>query len=182
MHILAKIGIKLKIIITFSILMLLLVVILARTGYIFVRNIYLEQLNEHIGNITSLIVSDLDSKYFDLINSEAGNLATSHYERELNTYIERLALDNAFIFDKQLQIVVSAKPGISATRLQLNRKEISDLEPGKPVSSMPFKGENNIWYLWAFQRINNKYNLGVQEGVDKLARLDELSGSLQLLD
>ncbi len=175
MRMLSRSGIKFKIIITFSILVTLLVFSLSRISYLFVRNIYLEQLYDHISEMSHMISDNLDTKYLNLVGNNNKTLAASMYRDELLQSAERLKLNNAFIFDRELDIVVAARSGISTTRLQLNRKEIRELQPGMFTSSLPFKGQDNKWYLWTFQRLDDQYFLGIQESVDRLSRLDDLS-------
>jgi len=181
MSLLTRSGIKLKIIITFSIIMLILIITMARISYMFVRNIYLEQVHENINDITRLIALDLDKKYLNFISNNSDNLASSYYKQELVVFTKRLNLDNAFIFNDRLQVFISVKPGISDTRLQINRTEIRNLEKSSSTSTVPFKGEDGNWYLWAFHRLNDKLILGVQEGVDRFARLDQLSQTFTMI-
>ena len=155
--------------------MILLVGIMARISYVTSRQIYRQQIMEQTLLLTTLLAADIEIKYLDFIQSDKKNLASQYFTDLLSNRLQKMDLSNVFIFNRDLQIVIRTKPNISTSRLQINRKEIGELKPGSSKASLPFKAEDGQWYLWAFYRLNDHWYLGVQESVNRLAHLDELS-------
>jgi len=60
-------------------------------------------------------------------------------------------------------------------QLKLNKKEIYELTINSSVASLPFKGEDGMWYLWGFYRLNDTFWMGIRESASQLERVDELT-------
>jgi signal transduction histidine kinase len=169
-----------RIIITFSLLTLLLVSVFTAISYFTVRTIYLEQLEHQIELFTRVISTNLDFRFLEYLNTEQENsFSKNYYEDLLIKQNNQMEFIQAFIFDKDFNLVVETNSGSENINLQaallLNNREINQLLPGESVTSQPFKGNDGQWYLWGYHRINENYFLGIQESADRLARVDQLS-------
>ncbi|MEJ2538083.1 MAG: hypothetical protein P8048_13710, partial [Calditrichia bacterium] len=169
-----------RIIITFSLLTLLLVSVFTTISYYTVRTIYLEQLEHQIELFTRVISTNLDFRFLEYLNTEQENsFSKNYYEDLLIKQKNQMEFIQAFIFDKDFNLVVETNSGSENINLQaallLNNREINQLLPGRSVTSQPFKGNDGQWYLWGYHRINEIYFLGIQESADRLARVDQLS-------
>ncbi len=170
-----NISFKTRIILIFSLITILLVGLMARVSYVFVSEIYQRQLEEQVLLLNELTADGLDQKYLDYIEPAADNFAYEFYKNILTDNVKRMRISNAFLFNDNMQILISVNQEISDARLLLNRSEISELTSGKGIISTPFKAQDGQWYLWGFYRLNDHYYLGIQESATRLARLDELS-------
>ena len=174
-NILKNTTIKTRIILIFSLITVMLVGLVARISYVFVRTVYLEQMEDHLNRMSTWLANDIKTDYLELIESDPENTAYHYYRNKLETFNASMQLNNAFLFNKDFEVLLKVNPDISASRLKINRTEISDISTGKTITSLPFKGEDNQWYLWGFYRINDQYYLGIQESANRLAKLDNLS-------
>jgi signal transduction histidine kinase len=171
---------KIRVIITFSIVTMLLVVIMSRMGYVFIRDLYLDQLDEQVSIITKMISSELDKKYLELLDIGLPTKLTGDYfHEEFRKNMESELHSEIFIFDEQFRVVVHSNTakveGETEPKLFLNQKEIYDLGLNEASTSLPFKGEDGNWYLWGFYRLSNKYWLAVRESAARLERIEEFA-------
>jgi len=170
-----KLTIKTRIMLIFSLIALILVGSMAYISYHFVRDIYLEQIEDQMILMNDVIAHDLNPEYLDYIQSDNENMAFRYYEKKLDEANRVMRLHNVFLFDSTLSVLVKVKEDISAARLKINRSEIDELKVAGSVVSLPFKGNDDNWYLWGFYRLNERYYLGIQESAERLARLDTLA-------
>lgn len=174
-------SLKTKIILTFSVLTAALALIMSRVGYYSVREIYLEQLSDQTNRLARLAARDLNPRYLSFLESGGGDsLAAAYYLETLKTRAKDILLADAFIFNRELEVLVQAASGTAAggsdPRLRLNRSEIHGLQAGESAASLPFKGGDGEWYLWGFYRLDEAHWLGVQESAARLAQVEALSG------
>lgn len=174
-------SLKTKIILTFSVLTAALVLIMSRVGYYSVREIYLEQLSDQTNRLARLVAGELNPKYLSFLESSGrDSLATAYYSERLKTRAKDILLADAFIFNRDFEVLVQAASATAAggsdPRLRLNRSEIHGLQVGESAASLPFKGGDGEWYLWGFYRLDEAYWLGVQESAARLAQVEALSG------
>jgi len=165
---------------TFGFVTICLVLLLSRISYVFIKDLYLDQLSERVNTVSRLVASQIDKTYLNILQFGIITNSTSRYFR--NTFDKSLIKDKgtkAFIFDKDFKIVVHSDStyvlGFQESRLLLNKKEISDLSVNQSSSSLPFKGDDGKWYLWGFYRFDNNYWLGLSESASKLEKVDEFS-------
>ena len=168
-------GIKTRIIVIFSLIALILVGSMAFISYQFVRNIYLEQIEDQIIMMNNVLAHDLNTTYLDYIQSGTDNMAFHYYQKKLNEANTVMDLNNVFLFNGNFEILVKAENDISPARLKINRNEIEGLKISGSVVSLPFKAEDGNWYVWGFHRLTDRYYLGIQEGAERLERLDSLA-------
>ncbi|MEJ2635371.1 MAG: HAMP domain-containing sensor histidine kinase [Calditrichia bacterium] len=177
---LQKLSFRSRIIFTFTIITAILVIIISRVGYLTVKEIYLNQLNDQAGLLTRLIAANLDPDYLAYLEQPSPrNLAADYYRDHLQKHAEDMALAHAFIFNSDFNVRVQIDtPGISADpepALLLNRRELGRLSAGQSMISLPFKGFDGRWYLWGFYRLDDNYYLGIQENAARFSRVDQLS-------
>lgn len=166
--------IKARIILIFSVITVLLVGLVTRISYTFVRSNYLEQIEDHVRLMNAVIARDLNPRYLYFLGDDQESMAYQFYQKKLADYAAVMELHNAFIFNRDWDILISLAEDISAARLRINRAEIAALQPHQNTASLPFKGADGQWYLWGFYRLDEQHFLGIQENVDRLKRLDYL--------
>ena len=171
---------KVRIIITFSAVTIILVIIMSRVGYIFIKDLYLNQLSEQVNIITKMISSHLDKKYLEFFNvGIPTKSADDYFLEQFYKNSDAKFISEIFIFDEELKIVIHSDPmktrGETEPKLFLNQKEIYDLNVTDAVTSLPFKGDDGNWYLWGFCRLNNKYWLAVRESAVRFEKVESFS-------
>jgi len=168
--------IKQRIIWVFTGLTTLLMIVIAIISYYSIRQIYLDQLTEETRVITSLVAKQLDAKYLPYLSDSSLDRAREIYSEQLNTATEDVELSNAFIFDASLNTILeTAENSNDRQQLSLNRAEIHQLQQGESIASLPFRAENNIWYLWGFTRLDKTHWLGIKLSASRLAEIESLA-------
>jgi signal transduction histidine kinase len=175
-----RFSFKAWIIFVFSTITIGLVAVMSRLSYYTVKEIYLNQLSDQVLLTTRVVMNGFDARYLRYLNPQENNtLAASYYTRYLTVQKGALQIENVSIFDAQLQTLISTdsinRPGMVEPVLLLHRTEIENLKERHAVTSLPFKGEDQRWYLWGFFRIDDAHWLCVRENADRLARVEELS-------
>ncbi len=171
---------KVRIIITFSLMTIIIVVIMAIAGYNYTKSLYLNQLNEQVNVVVKMLSKQIDNKYLALLPLGAPTKATENYFRGIFIRNKNPKLQSEiFIFDKKFDIVVHSDstiaPGTFEPRLLINQKDILDLNKDSSAVSIPFKGNDNRWYMWGFYRLEPDYWLAVRESAARLEKVEELS-------
>ena len=171
---------KVRIIITFSVMTIIIVVIISWVSFNYTKNLYLNQLNEQVNVVVKMLSRQIDEKYLALLSFGSPTKATEGYFRELFTRNKNPKLHSEiFIFDKNFDIVVHSDsniaPGTFEPRLLINQKDILDLNIKSAAVSIPFKGNDNKWYMWGFYRLEPNYWLAVRESAARLEKVEELS-------
>ena len=171
---------KSRIIFTFSIITIFLVVVLALVGYLFIKDLYLVQLQEQVNIVTQMIAKQIEPSYNNLLELGSPTGTTEIYFRNLfKRNLNQQLHSEIFIFNDSLNVVVHSDPrfkfGETEPALLLNKKEIFDLKINSAGASLPFKGDDNSWYLWGFFRLNNNHWLAVRESAARFEKLDQLS-------
>jgi signal transduction histidine kinase len=177
---------RLKVILTFSTITVTLVGIMSLVSYHFVRNIYLDQLADQVSVVSTMLGLGLNTQYLDLLpQDEQSTLAKTYYQQYLREEGKNLTPSSSFIFNRNFQILVhSDTNGIKSShesRLQLNRAEIGSIKIGEAITSLPFKSEDGLWYMWGFYRLNDAYWLGIQENAARLAEVEKFAGIFFLI-
>ena len=171
---------KVRIIVTFCAVTILLVLVFSFLSYRFVKKLYLDQLSDQVNIVTKMISHQIDNKYLELL--QVGVPTGSAVDYFKNIFRENLYNgyhSQIFIFDKDFNIIVHSDSGITANDhdplLLLNQKEISGLHPDESVVTLPFKGDDKEWYLWGFFRLDNNYWLALKENATKLERVEDFA-------
>ncbi len=171
---------KIRIIITFCAVTILLVLVFSFLSYRFVRKLYLDQLSDQVNIVTKMISHQIDNKYLELLQLGTPTHSTINYFKKIfNENLNNGFHSRIFIFDRDLNVVVHSNPGTATNDpdplLLLNQKEISGLLPNESAVSLPFKGNDSQWYLWGFFRLDNNYWLALKENAAKLERVEEFA-------
>lgn len=171
---------KIRIVLTFSLVTILLVVILSRISYQFVKDIYLSQITEQAVISVKTVQSQMDQEYIDILDLGKPSGSAAEYFREIfSRHLSARRNGELFIFDGQFNLVVHSdslrKTGETEAALLLNRHEILNLKTGNTVSSLPFKGDDGSWYLWGFCRLNGNYWLALKESAGRLSQVESFS-------
>jgi signal transduction histidine kinase len=171
---------KTRIILTFCSVTILLVLLMTWSGYLFVKNMYTDQITEKVTSVSKLLASQIDKNYLDLLDiGPPIGTAQNYFHGILSAYQNNEPGSRAFLFDDQLKIVLQSDSvsvgGSQELQLRLNEKEILELGENNSFVSLPFKGDDGRWYLWGFFRLTNNYWIGIKESATKLKKIDELA-------
>jgi signal transduction histidine kinase len=165
---------KVRIIVTFCAVTILLILVLSFLSYRFVKKLYLDQLTDQVNIITKMISHQIDKRYLELLTLGKPAELTKDYFSDVFT---KSAKDqHIFIFDKNLNVIINSDSSIVEAKpdpfLLLNQKEISELSVKQSTASLPFKGDDGNWYLWGFFRLDQNYWLALRESAEKLERVE----------
>ncbi len=175
-----KLSLRSRILITFTTLVFLISILLSFLSYFTVKRIYLNQLEEQVDLLTRNLISDLNIKYLDLIQPTGEKiLARDYYKKELAEKIIRSGFEEVYIYNQDFEILVHTNldsiGGNLLASLLLNKRKILNLRVDESMTSEPFRGKDDQWYLWGFYRFHQKYYLGVREDASRLAEVDQLA-------
>ena len=171
---------KSRIIFIFSLITIILVIILSRIGYIFIKDLYLTQLQEQVNIVAQMIAKQVDPIHLDLLELGTPTGTSEIYFQDLLKRNLDLKLHSEiFIFNNDLNVIVHSSRnfiyGETEPGLLLNEKEIFDLKISSGNASLPFKGNDSNWYLWGFFKLNNNNWLAVRESAARFETLEQLS-------
>jgi len=171
---------KYKIVITFSVITILLVAVLSKVSYNFVKEFYLEQLASNVIKTTQLTAMQIDNAYLSFVQPRPITKTTKHYFNNFfNKHELKTIYSEAFIFDANFNIIIHSDStkllGKPEARLLINEDEIFRLKVNVSTTSLPFKGNDNNWYLWGFNRLTENYWLAVRESANNFKQIDNLS-------
>jgi len=169
---------RIKIILTFTLVTVILVLILSRVSFFYLKDIYLSQLSEQAQTLANIVSDRIDPNFFLFLQVGEPTGSAQDYFQNL-TRPQSGNRSAVFIFDSNLKIIFhsdsSVTRGLTDPRLLLNVSEIEKLDSNETTTSLPFKGDDGNWYLWGFKRISSEYWLGVQESAERLERVDQYS-------
>lgn len=169
---------KLYVIIVFTTVAVILVLISSRLSYFFIKNLYLEQLDEHVKSLSYYIGKPVDNVYLSSLDFGEPTVSVKNY---FNRYFSENLIyeEEAFIFDFKSNVLIHSDQDkitpFSDKRISLNKTEIDALDIGNTAASLPFKGNDEKWYMWGFYRLNQNYCLAVKVSASKLERVEEFS-------
>lgn len=171
---------KIRIIAAFCLITITLVILISRFSYLFVRNLYLNQLSDQVNTITGMLSGQLDKSYVKLLDLGNPTMETEKYFRNIfRNNFNTSTHPEIFIFDGNFNVIIhsnnSVKTGTFDPRLLLNKKEINQLQINKTTASLPFKGNDGKWYLWGFCRLTPDHWLAVKESAARMKSVDKLS-------
>jgi signal transduction histidine kinase len=177
---------KVRIIFTFALVTVMLVIVMALVSYYFVKDIYLGQLTENLDQSSQLIGSKFDDKYLGLLKlGKPVESVQNYFTKITNDNLNPNYYSELFLFDKDFNVVVhsdhKADVGSTINKLYINQKEILSLKVNESISSLPFKGNDGNWYLWGFYKINDYYWFAIKASASKLAAIDSLANLFWLI-
>lgn len=158
---------------------------MSRGSYYFVKNLYLQQLEDHLNIVSSVLKEDLNQQMIDLIDL---GKPTSTLKKYFNETLNKRAFENLqseiFIFDNTLQVSFSTTISNSISEhpeLELYSDDIILLEVNEKSTSTPFLGIDNEWYLFNFTRIGKNTFMGVKAQAANFSKIDEFDNLFWLL-
>ena len=159
---------------------IIIIAIISLVSFNYTKNLYLNQLNEQVNVVAKMLAKQIDERYLALLSLGPPTKNTQDYFREIFTRNKNPKLHSEiFIFDKKFDAIVHSDsniaPGTFEPRLLINKKDILDLGLGSAAGSIPFKGNDNKWYMWGFYRLQPNYWLAVRESAARLEKVEELS-------
>lgn len=168
-----------KIVITFLVVTILLVAVLAKVSYNFMYEFYLNQLSENVKQTTNLTVSKIEDEYINILQNGILTESTKEY---FSDFLKSQEFDNVyseiFLFDKNLNTIVHSDSkklvNTKEPKLFLNETEIFELKNNSITVSLPFKGNDNNWYLWGFYKFSDDYWLAVRASASNFESINEL--------
>ncbi|NOX87784.1 MAG: HAMP domain-containing histidine kinase [Calditrichaeota bacterium] len=166
---------KARTILLFSGINILLILFVARFSYLFVRELFLSQAEDQLRLSLRVVASELDLSMLDFITEQKNTLADRYYRQTLTRLDSTLQLSNLFLFNAKKQIVQAVKAEDAAASLLIYRPQLQGLKIKETFITAPFKGLDGVWYLWAYQRLNQNYYIGLQESANRLAQVDRLA-------
>ncbi len=171
---------KTRIIFTFSVVTIILVVAISFTSYNFIRNLYLDEISSHVKTSTQIISNQIDESYLDILSIGSPTKLTQAYFQNIfkNNTVNNTPSE-IFIFNKNLIVLIHSNFSDIENRtnpnLIINKKDIEELAVKQSFVSIPFKGDDGNWYLWGFHRFNENFYLAVKESADKLQKVEEFA-------
>jgi len=176
---LQKYYLKIRIVLTFCVVTLLLVLIMSQISYHYTRNSYLIQVSNHARTIAGIIAKQIDANYTDFLKiGSPGKTINDYFKNRIQKFNADLHSSVFFIFDDSFRILIhsssndlNAKP---EPRLLLHQSEILNINLHSSTATLPFKGNDDNWYLWAFYRMDENLWLGMQESANELQKVEEL--------
>ena len=171
---------KTRIILTFPIITVVFVGVISMVSYYSVKNIYMNQISEQTQLLTRLIGSNLNTKYLSFLASgDKKSLTNKYYYEYLKKQSQSMQLNQTFIFDGDFNVLAHSDSlfilGRKEPRLYLSRLEITNLPIAQSSLSLPFKGNDDNWYLWGFYRLDENHWLSIQESAARLEKIEELA-------
>ncbi|MGE5432759.1 MAG: ATP-binding protein [Syntrophomonadaceae bacterium] len=171
---------KIRIIFTFCLVTSILVLITSAVSDRFIRKLYLAELGRQVNVSTQLLSRQIDKKYLDILHfGLPGKSVGDYYRNVFRSFLDPDLQGEAFIFDNNFTVIVHSSDktmeGTQAMSLMLNRKEISELVAGQSIASLPFKGDDGIWYLWSFCRLDDSFWLALRENALHLEKVEDFS-------
>jgi len=171
---------KIKIVSTFSLISAALVILMTWLSYNFVREIYLDQASANLRTLSKITAQQIDKTYLDFLSYGSPSESIKNYFTiTFNKYQTANPNSELFIFNSELKVILhsnnSSLEGESNSQLLINRNEILGLEVNQSAVSLPFKGDDNKWYLWGFFKLNEENWLAIRENATKLSKIDDLA-------
>jgi signal transduction histidine kinase len=171
---------KTRIIVVFTSVTIFLIILMALTSYRFVRTIYLNQLTDQVKMLSRVLAGQIDPPYLEMLQIGIPTPATRSYFHDFFTRHRESGLnETVLLFKRDFRIQVSSDSLVRAGRqhpiLMLHRKEIRELDIGQATASLPFKSEEDTWYLWGFYRLDQELWMAVRENADRFNKISTMA-------
>jgi len=158
----------------------MLVLLMSQLSYVFIRNIYLDQSKEQLMGLTKAISKQIDNSYLSMLDFGLPTQTTDNYFVDvIRKNLSDDTTNAAFLFNEDFIVYVHSntniKKGREETQLFLYRDEIFGITPGSGSVTLPFKGDDDQWYLLGFYRLNENFWLAVRESAQKLEKVEDFS-------
>jgi len=171
---------KTQIIFLFSLVAIGIVIVASRISYVFTKDLYLKQIKEQVNMVARLLGNQVDENYLRVLS--LGPPVRSVQEKFISLIDKNEIKDlveETFIFNDNYVVFVhsdSSKENMQVEqRLFINRNELSMLDIHESSTSLPFKGDDGIWYMWGFYNFNDHFYLAIRENTARLQKVEEFS-------
>jgi signal transduction histidine kinase len=167
-------------ILIFSAITVALVATMSRLSYVTARQVYLDQLSDHVRLMTTMIVRQMDQRQLAFLNPSGGpSLAGPYFQTFLAQHKTITGAHGVALFNRELTTIASSEnetlDGNIDPVLSLHRKDIESLSDGETMTSVPFRGADGQWYMWCFYRIDDRHYLSFQESAARFEELEALA-------
>ncbi|MBU1095232.1 MAG: HAMP domain-containing histidine kinase [Bacteroidetes bacterium] len=166
-----------NIIVTFSVVSIIIVVVTARVSYLFIKELYLDQLKDQVNLYVKTVGLQIEDRYLKTLPLGVLSPGALFYFQNL---FEKNSRDNSvqevFIFDFNFKLLVHSDTGKTLNMLEpslyLNKSEIDALDIGSSITSLPFKSKTGNWYMWGFYKLTDNHWLAVRENALRLKKVE----------
>ena len=163
---------KANIIITLSLVTAALLIAMSRIGYYFVENLYLDQLKEKVTITARMLSNQIDVKYFSLLDiGVPSTTANEYFDNIINKNMSDDLHAQVSIFNLDFHSLVDTDSLMNNPELPLYSNEINSLNVGKTITTIPFEGTDNNWYLYGFYRFDENHFLGIKVHAKRFDRV-----------
>jgi signal transduction histidine kinase len=177
---------KIRIIFTFALITILLVLTMSRISYYFVKDLYLQQLDDQLTLVSGFISEDLNNDFISLL--EVGQ-PTPTLIKYLNKQVSKKSINDLqseiFIFNSDMNLLYVAgeksSEGKQYPELIFYEEDLKLLSVNENFTTIPFEGIDNNWYLYSFKKIGPDSFLGIKAPAVKFARIEEFDNIFWLL-
>lgn len=171
---------KTRIILSFSFVAIAIVIVASRISYVFTKDLYLNQVKEQVNLVVRLLGNQVDENYLRVLSlgppvkSVQENFINLVGKNEIKDLVEE-----SFIFNDNYVVFVHSDTSKETMqveqRLFINRAELSMLDINESFTSLPFRGDDGIWYMWGFYNFNDHFYLAIRENTARLQKVEEFS-------
>ncbi len=173
-------SLRIRTIVIFVLINILLIVLLARFSYLFLRNLYLDQFHDQVSMALRVADAKIDRSLLKFLSPDEPSLARRYVTHTLVRLDSLLQVKNIFVFDQKGNVLSALQKNDAQTALLINKPMLAELKAGQRLISKPFKADDGQWYLWAFKRLSDDYFIGLRENAQRLAQINRLSGKFFL--
>ena len=100
---------KIRIITIFSVVTVLLVIALSRAGYVFIKDLYLNQLGEQVNIVTRMISKQIDKDYLNLLSlGTPTNKTQKYFYKVFSQNLDKKLHSEIFIFNKDFNVEINS--------------------------------------------------------------------------
>lgn len=169
---------KVRIIVTFALISILLLLGMSRASYYFVKDLYLQQLSDQLTLVSNFLTEDIDEEMIELLDlGEPTSTVRKYFSSHLQKpSVEKLESE-IFIFNNDMEIVFSSETEITNSEqypeLFLYQSDIISLTNKSIFVTTPFKGIDQYWYLYSFQKIGSNLFLAIKAPAVKFSKIEE---------
>ena len=167
---------RMRIILTVTVLTAALVFLLARLAYVTARDTYLRQISDHTTTLAGALGRGIDRTYLGYL---PGPLAETDLRIQLSDMADTWQLPEVMVFDDRYRVLVhqsdSLESGQRDHRLLPYAGDLVALDSGEALATLPFRAGDR-WFLWGFYRLDATRWLGIRESAARLERIESLAG------
>lgn len=157
---------KYRIIITFTVVTALIILVIFRVSYYYVKSIYIIQAREQVEEITKINSTQIDKQYLEVLKTGYTTPLVSKYFDDFQKNNPGFEKRSILVFSPDYKVLINPsklKNNDEAKLLFLNDAELTKLKPGEITSSYPFQDTRGKWFLWGFYKYDDNLLLAIKE-------------------